>query len=39
VSTTCGPAGIDSCIQWWTVDLFVTDDGRIGAVTLDRYEP
>jgi hypothetical protein len=33
------PTGIDSCIQWWTVDLFVTDDGRIGAVTLDRYEP
>lgn len=33
------PVGIDSCIQWWTVDLFVTDDGRIAAVTLDRFEP
>jgi hypothetical protein len=33
------PVGIDSCIQWWTVDLFVTDDGGIAAVTLDRYEP
>lgn len=30
---------IDSCLQWWTVDLFVTDDGRIAAVTMDLYEP
>ncbi|HSK21661.1 MAG TPA: hypothetical protein VK906_00725 [Egicoccus sp.] len=29
----------DSCLQWWTVDLFVTDDGRIAAVTMDLYEP
>lgn len=30
---------IDSCLQWWTVDFFVNDDGRIEAVTLDLWEP
>ena len=33
------PVGIDSCIQWWTVDLFIDADGTIRAVTLDLYEP
>lgn len=33
------PASIRSCLQWWTVDLFVGEDGRVEAVTLDLYEP
>lgn len=28
-----------SCLDWWTVDLFVTADGEIAAVTLDLWEP
>jgi hypothetical protein len=30
---------IDSCLQWFTVDAFVTRAGRIRAITLDLYEP
>ncbi len=33
------PTGATSCLEWWTVDLFLTDDGSIGAVTLDLYGP
>ncbi len=33
------PVGEIPCPLWWTVDLFLTDDGRIAAVTLDYYEP
>ena len=33
------PAAIDSCLEWWTVDLFVTDDGLISAITYDLWEP
>ena len=28
-----------SCIEWWTVDLYVNDTGQIEAVTLDVWEP
>lgn len=28
----------ESCLRWWSVDLFL-DDGRIVAVTLDLYGP
>lgn len=28
-----------SCVDWWTVDLFVGPDGTIEAVTIDLYEP
>lgn len=28
-----------SCLEWFTVDLFVSDDGIVDAVTLDLYEP
>jgi hypothetical protein len=27
------------CLDWWSVDLFIDDQGRIHAVTLDLYEP
>ncbi|WP_203337878.1 hypothetical protein [Nocardioides limicola] len=30
---------IDSCLQWFTVDLFVNDQAQIEAVTLDLFEP
>jgi hypothetical protein len=33
------PADATSCLEWFTVDLFLTDDGTIAAITLDLYEP
>ncbi len=33
------PETTTSCLEWWTVDLFVDTDGTIGAVTMDLYEP
>lgn len=33
------PTGIDTCLLWWTVDLFVSPSGRIEAVTLDLWDP
>jgi hypothetical protein len=33
------PAKTDSCLEWFSVDLFVNEDGEIAAVTLDLYEP
>lgn len=33
------PVDGSSCLEWWTVDLFVAGDGRIEAVTLDLWEP
>ena len=33
------PKDIDSCLLWWTVDLFVSAVGRIEAVTLDLWDP
>ena len=33
------PVGPDSCLTWWTVDLFAGADGTIQAITLDLYEP
>jgi hypothetical protein len=39
VSLQPADSSIDSCLEWWTIDLFVGEDGRIAAVTLDLYEP
>lgn len=39
VSVRPAPESIDSCLQWWTVDLFVTSEGKVAAVTLDIWEP
>lgn len=39
VSVQPDPDRVESCLQWWTVDLFVTPEGRVVAVTLDLYEP
>jgi len=33
------PVVVDSCLQWWTVDLFIGSDQQIDAVTLDLWEP
>jgi hypothetical protein len=33
------PKDVDTCLLWWTVDLFVNPAGRIEAVTLDQWEP
>ncbi|HET8776761.1 MAG TPA: hypothetical protein VFN76_03780, partial [Candidatus Limnocylindria bacterium] len=33
------PVGDVPCLLWWTIDLFLTDDGRIAGITLDLYEP
>jgi hypothetical protein len=33
------PTGIDTCLLWWTVDLFVSPAGQIEAVTLDLWDP
>ena len=39
VSVEPNPRTYDSCLKWWSVDLFVNADGKIEAVTLDAYEP
>lgn len=33
------PTGIDSCLAWWTVDLFVDDGGDVVGVVFDTWEP
>lgn len=33
------PTGIDSCIAWFAVDVFVNDAGEIEAVMLDLFGP
>lgn len=33
------PTGIDTCLLWFTVDLFLDPSGQIVAVTLDLWEP
>jgi len=33
------PAVIESCLQWWTVDLFLSPNREIVAVTMDLWEP
>ncbi|MDQ3627849.1 MAG: hypothetical protein M3419_03390 [Actinomycetota bacterium] len=29
----------NSCIDWWSVDLFVDADGQVAAVTLGLFGP
>lgn len=33
------PAGIDGCLEWFALDLYVDDDGRIVVVRLDLWAP
>lgn len=32
------PANFESCLLWWTVDVFLTPEAEIAAVTLDLWE-
>ncbi|MDY7100408.1 MAG: hypothetical protein S0880_04405 [Actinomycetota bacterium] len=33
------PVGTDSCLQWFSFELFVDAEGRIAAVRYDHWEP
>lgn len=33
------PIGQTSCLAWWSVDAYLTADGRIAGITLDVWEP
>jgi hypothetical protein len=33
------PIEMRSCLDWWSVDLFIGPDGELVAVTLDLFEP
>lgn len=33
------PEDTESCLQWFTVDLFLNASGKIAALTLDLWEP
>jgi hypothetical protein len=33
------PTGIDTCLLWYTVDLFFDPAGEVVAVTLDLWDP
>jgi len=39
VSLQPSSRSVDSCLDWFTVDLFVDDAGTVRAVTLDLWEP
>lgn len=38
VSLQPAPQSFDTCLGWWTVDLYLTPDGEVAAVTLDLWE-
>lgn len=33
------PTDLTSCLDWWTVDLFIDPEGQIVGVTSDLWEP
>lgn len=33
------PGTIDSCLRWFTVDLYLDDQGEVRVVSLDLWEP
>lgn len=39
VSVQPSESSVDSCLSWFTVDLFLNNEGSIAAVTLDVWEP
>lgn len=39
VSVQPADGSIESCPQWFTVDLYVDGSGTVQAITLDLYEP
>jgi hypothetical protein len=30
--------GTGACVQWWRIELYVTPNGEVVAVTLDQWE-
>jgi len=30
---------MQSCLDWFTIDFFVDNDGMVAAITLDLWEP
>ncbi len=36
---TIEPRETESCLQWFSVEVQVSDDGEIAAFTLDQWEP
>lgn len=39
VSVQPSHSSIDSCLSWFTVDLFLDEQGTVAAITLDLWEP
>jgi len=39
ISIQPNPADIDTCLDWWSVDLFVNDVGQVVGVTVTLSEP
>lgn len=39
VSVQPSHSSIDSCLSWFTVDLFLDEQGSVAAITLDLWEP
>lgn len=39
VSVQPSDSSIDSCLPWFTVDLFLDEQGSVALVTLDVWEP
>ncbi len=33
------PKDLDTCLKWWTVDLYVSPAGRIATISLDLWNP
>lgn len=33
------PVGIDSCIDWWTVGIYLDDGGDVTGIVFDTWEP
>lgn len=39
ISIQPDPGGMVACMQWWSVDLYITPTGEIAAITLDFGAP
>jgi len=39
VSVQPSPDRMQSCLDWFTIDFFVDNDGMVAAITLDLWEP
>ena len=32
------PVAIGACVEWWRIELYVTPNGDVVALTLDQWE-